>query len=175
MHRLRQGRARGPTLSHRGAVVAFVVAAVVLLVDQVMNGWVLAHLSPAPHHLFGWLGVELARNSGVAFSLFSGDSVLATVLTLALTALVAVCCVRAASVASGVVFGLLLGGGLGNEVDRLARRSTGGVVDFLTLPHWPAFNLADVAVTFGVAGLLVLLVLRRPLVVGRAGATEPEP
>jgi len=84
-------------------------------------------------------------------------------LTLALTIVVVVCVFRVASVFAGVVFGLLLGGGLGNDVDRVARRSTGGVVDFLTLPHWPAFNLADVAVTVGVAGLIVLAALRRPI------------
>ena len=59
---------------------------------------------------------------------------------------------------------------LGNDVDRVARRSTGGVVDFLTLPHWPAFNLADVAITVGVAGLLALVVLRRPILLARRAA-----
>jgi signal peptidase II len=146
------------------------VAAAVVAVDQVANAWVLDHVTPGPHHLVGWLGVELGRNKGVAFSLFSDRSGVAFVVTLVLTVVVLVCCVRAASVTAGIVFGLLLGGGLGNDVDRVVRRHSGGVVDFLTLPHWPTFNLADVAITVGVAGLLALVVLRRPILVPPARA-----
>ena len=142
-----------------------------VVVDQLTNAWVLDHLSEGPHHLFGWLGVDLGRNSGVAFSLFAGHSGLALAITLALTAVVAVCAVRAASVASAVVFGLLLGGGIGNDIDRIARRNGGGVVDFITLPHWPTFNLADAAITVGVVGLVVLVLLRRPLL-ARGGPRE---
>ena len=131
--------------------------------DQVTNALVLAHVSPGPHHLFGPLGVDVGRNNGVAFSLISRHSTLAVVLTIALTVVVIACVFRVATIPAGIVFGLLLGGGVGNDVDRVARRSTGGVVDFLTLPHWPAFNLADVAITFGVAGLVVLALLRRPI------------
>jgi signal peptidase II len=162
---VRQGRARGSTLNPRAIVAALLVAVVVVAVDQVANAWVRAHVSPGPHHLFGPLGVHIGRNSGVAFSLFSGDAALAVAVTLVLTVVVVVCVARVATVEAGVVFGLLLGGGLGNDVDRVVRRGSGGVVDFLTLPHWPAFNLADVAVTAGVAGLLALVVLRRPLLV----------
>jgi signal peptidase II len=147
--------------------VALVVAAAVLVVDQLTNALVLAHVSPGPHHLFGPLGVDVGRNTGVAFSLISRHSTLAVVLTLTLTVVVVVCAFKVASVWAGVVFGLLLGGGLGNDVDRVARRSTGGVVDFLTLPHWPAFNLADVAITVGVAGLIALAVLRYPILLPR--------
>lgn len=164
MHRLRKGRARGPTLIRRGAAVAFSVAAAVLVADQALNSWVLGHVSPGQHHLFGPLSIELGRNPGVAFSLFSGDSVLAGVLTGILTVVVVVCAFRAASVSAGVVLGLVLGGALGNDIDRIARRATGGVVDFIKLPHWPAFNLADVAITAGVVGLVVLVVLHRPVV-----------
>ena len=139
------------------------MAIAVLVADQLVNAWVLAHVTPGPHHLLGPLGIDLERNTGVAFSILSGRTGLAVVLTAALTVVVAVCAARAASVAAGVVFGLLLGGGLGNDVDRLARRGTGGVVDYLTLPHWAAFNLADTAITFGVLGLIVLVARRRPI------------
>ena len=145
--------------------MALVAAATVLIADQVINAEVLAHVDPGPHHLFGWLGIDGGRNTGVAFSLISRHSALAVALTAALTIVVAVCTFRVASKSAGVVFGLLLGGGLGNDADRIARRSSGGVVDFLTLPHWPAFNLADVAITVGVAGLIVLVALRRPILV----------
>jgi signal peptidase II len=133
-------------------------------VDQLSKAWVLTHVSAGRHHLFGPLGMQVGRNSGVAFSLIAGHTVLAFVLSLVLTAVVAVVAVRSVPVAPAVVFGLLLGGGVSNEVDRIARRHTGGVVDFLTLPHWPTFNLADSAITVGVIGLVLLLVCRRPLV-----------
>jgi len=161
---VRKGRARGPTLIARGAAVAFSVAAAVLVVDQVVNAWVLVHVTPGAHHLLGPLGVELGRNAGVAFSLFSGDSVLAGVLTGVLTVVVAVLAARAASPLAGVALGLVLGGAVGNDLDRVVRHGSGGVVDFLTLPHWPAFNLADVAITVGIAGLVALVALRQPVV-----------
>lgn len=163
MHRLRQGRPRGAALTRRGAVIAIAVAAGVVAIDQVSKAWVLAHQSPGPHHLFGPLGIEVGRNSGVAFSLIAGHSTLAFVVTLALTVIVAGCALRSAPVAPAVAFGLLVGGGLSNDVDRVARHASGGVVDFLTLPHWPTFNLADTAITVGIAGLLVLVLTRHPI------------
>ena len=50
--------------------------------------------------------------------------------------------------------GLLIGGALGNLIDRLAH---GAVTDFIKLPAWPAFNVADMAITFGVLALLWVL------------------
>lgn len=170
MHRLRQGRARSPALTARGSGIALAVAGAVVAVDQLSKAWVLRHVSPGPHHLFGPLGVEVGRNSGVAFSLIAGHSALAFCLSLVLTVAVAVCATRAVPVSPAVVFGLLLGGGVSNEVDRVARAGTGGVVDFLTLPHWPTFNVADAAITAGVLGLVVLLALRRQ-VFSRAGGS----
>lgn len=137
----------------------------VIAVDQWTKWWVLHHVSPGPHHLFGPLGVDVGRNTGVAFSLISGHSVLAFALAAGLTVVVAACVMRALPVLPAIVFGLLLGGGVGNLADRVLRRSSGGVVDFLTLPHWATFNVADSAITVGVAGLIVLLVLHRPLFV----------
>ena len=54
--------------------------------------------------------------------------------------------------------GLLLGGALGNIIDRLR---DGAVTDFLKLPHWPQFNVADIAVTLGVLSLFFVLDDRR--------------
>lgn len=161
MHRLREGRARGPAL-RRGAVVAVVVAAVIAAADQWTKSYVLANVSPGAHHLLGPLGLRIGHNSGVAFSLLSGSSVVALVVTSVLSALVAVLAIRAADVPAGIALGLLLGGALGNDVDRLARR--GGVVDFLTLPHWATFNLADSAISVGAVLLAVLVLARRPVV-----------
>lgn len=135
-------------------------------VDQASKAYVIDRVSPGPHHVLGPLGVDVGRNTGVAFSLFTGHSGVALVATLVLTAVVAVYALRAATASAGIVFGLLLGGALGNDVDRIARSGSGGVVDFLTLPHWPTFNLADSAITLGAVGLVVLVALRRPVLDG---------
>jgi len=166
VHRLRQGRTRGAALTSRGIRVALPVAAFVVAADQLSKDYVLAHVSPGPHHLLGPLGVDVGRNSGVAFSLLTGHSAAALVVTLVLTAVVVAYALRAVTRSSAVVLGLLAGGAIGNDVDRIARSSSGGVVDFLTLPHWPTFNLADTAITLGAIGLVVLVALRRPVVAG---------
>jgi len=54
-----------------------------------------------------------------------------------------------------LLFGMVLGGAVGNLVDRLR---TGAVVDFIHLPHWPLFNLADAAITVGLVGLMIGIV-----------------
>ena len=108
----------------------------------------LAHVAPGPHHLLGPLGIDVGRNSGVAFSLFSGHSALAVVLTLALTVVVAVCAARVAAVVGRAwSSGCCWAGGSATTSTASRGAASGGVVDFLTLPHWPAFNLADVAIT----------------------------
>jgi signal peptidase II len=50
--------------------------------------------------------------------------------------------------------GMLVGGAVGNLIDRI---SSGSVIDFIKLPHWPAFNVADMSITFGVLALLWVL------------------
>jgi signal peptidase II len=53
---------------------------------------------------------------------------------------------------------MLVGGAVGNLIDRIAR---GSVIDFIKLPHWPAFNVADMSITFGVV-ILVLVIEQKP-------------
>ena len=102
-------------------------------------------------------GVNLVhvRNSGVAFGFFSGGGALVLALTLAaLGALVAYFLVRPSRRGLWLPTGLLVGGALGNLIDRLLG---GSVTDFIKLPAWPAFNVADMAITFGVLALLWVL------------------
>jgi signal peptidase II len=99
-------------------------------------------------------GVELVhvRNRGIAFGLLDGRSVLLTVLVGgALALLLAYFALHADRPLLWLATGLLLGGALGNLLDRLRDEA---VTDFIDLPFWPAFNMADVAIT---AGVLVLL------------------
>lgn len=134
-----------------------------IAIDQASKAWMLGHQSPGPHHLVGPLGIDVGRNSGVAFSLIAGHSTIALSVTIALTVVVAACALRAVPLLPSGVFGLLLGGGLSNDIDRVARHASGGVVDFVTLPHWPTFNLADAAISVGIVALFVLVLVRHPI------------
>jgi len=132
-------------------VGALGVAAAVVAADQGTKSLAESDLAGHPPvHLFGPLGLDLGYNSGSAFSLFTGrPAVLATV-AFALVAGLVVAAWRARGRLRGVSVGLVLGGALGNLADRALRGHHGSVVDFVTLTHWPTFNLADSAITVGV-------------------------
>ena len=107
------------------------------------------------------LGVRLVnvRNRGIAFGLLAEGGVL--LVLFAIAALVALLVFFFRHRDRPLVWlptGLLIGGATGNLIDR-ARE--GAVTDFLDLPLWPAFNVADVAITFGVLTLLYVLEARR--------------
>jgi signal peptidase II len=103
------------------------------------------------------LGIQLVnvRNRGIAFGLFAGGG--AVLVIFAVAALAALLIFFARHRDRPLVWlptGLLIGGALGNLLDRTLE---GAVTDFVDLPLWPAFNLADVAITFGVISLLYVL------------------
>lgn len=137
----------------------------VVAADQWTKSYVLSHVSPGPHHLYGPLGLDVSRNHGVAFSLLTGESTLDLVIAATLSLVVLVLALRAATPLAGLSFGLLLGGALGNDVDRVLR--PGGVVDFVTLPHFATFNVADFSITLGAVLLVALVVLRRGILAPR--------
>ncbi len=133
------------------------VLAVVLVADQVTKALVVAAVPRGGREDIA-LGIDLVnvRNRGVAFgALQDGGAIVTVVVLVALVALVAFFARHADQRLAWLPTGLLLGGALGNIVDRVRE---GAVVDFVALPFsWPAFNLADVSITLGVA-LLVLVI-----------------
>ena len=105
-------------------------------------------------------GVQIVhvRNEGVAFSRFSGGGTVVSIIVGA--ALVALLVYFITHIDKPLVWlptGMLLGGALGNVIDRVR---DGAVTDFIKLPAWPAFNVADISITFGV--LVLLYVTERP-------------
>jgi signal peptidase II len=106
--------------------------------------------------IFPALKLVHVENHGVAFGAFAGDgqTVVVIVIALALGALVAYFASHAAQSGVWLPTGLLMGGALGNIIDRV---HAGAVTDFLKLPGWPAFNVADIAITFGVIALLIVV------------------
>ena len=147
------------------ARAALVVLGVVV-VDQVTKAIVIDQI-PRGDRRAVLPGVELVhvRNRGIAFGLLDGRSIALTALTVAaLALLVGYFALHTNRPLLWLATGLLLGGALGNLLDRIRDDA---VTDFIDLPLWPAFNVADMAIT---AGVLVLLAA---LEMGREGAAEP--
>ena len=138
------------------ALRATLLAAAVLVADQLAKALVRGGIERGDRDGV-FPGVELVnvRNRGVAFGLFeNGGTLLVVVAGLALAALVAFFVTHARRPLVWLPTGMLLGGAAGNLVDR-ARE--GAVTDFIDLPLWPAFNLADMSITFGVLALLYVI------------------
>ncbi len=133
-----------------------VTAALVVGADQGSKALVRSGIEPGSRDAV-FPGIELVnvRNRGVAFGFFeNGGTLLVAIAVLALIALLAYFATHARRPLVWLPTGLLLGGAAGNLVDR-ARE--GAVTDFVDLPLWPAFNLADASITIGVLALLYVL------------------
>jgi signal peptidase II len=138
---------------------AGIVAVTVIAADQVTKAIVRGSLAPGAERrvLPGVLWFVRATNSGVAFNIFSGSAVAVTLIALVVLAvLVWFFAKHATQRLLWLPTGMIAGGAVGNLIDRLR---VGAVTDFIKLPDWPAFNLADSAITLGVV-LLVLLIGR---------------
>jgi len=145
-----------PKARARAFARAGVLAVVVVAVDQLAKQAVRSGIRVGEAHKF-LPGLQLVhvRNTGVAFSLFAGGGTLVLVFTLVALALLAGYLARRPERPwLWLPTGLLVGGAVGNLIDRLAN---GAVTDFIKLPLWPAFNVADMAITFGVLALLWVL------------------
>jgi len=136
------------------------LCAIVIAADQAAKAAVEAHLVPGEEvDVLGPLGLTLAHNRGVAFGLAGGAGAPLILLTVVALGVVAYLFARnPARRGMWVATGLLAGGALGNLTDRVRADA---VTDYVDLPPWPPFNLADVAITAGVA-LFVLLHLTGP-------------
>ncbi len=151
-----------PSRRRRGLgrlALTLAVAAVLLAADQVTTSLALVRLH-GPVHLIGPLGLDLAFNSGAAFSLFTGVPAVIVPVALVVVGMVVVAAWRSRSTTLSVGLGLVLGGALGNLADRAFRGHDGKVVDFITLTHWPTFNLADAGITVGAVVVVVVSLWR---------------
>jgi signal peptidase II len=140
------------------ARAALVMAAVIAL-DQATKALVRSGVAIGDRDgVFPGVEILHVRNEGVAFSRFSGGgTVVAVIVGAALLALVAYFVTHLDKPLVWLPTGMLLGGALGNVIDRIR---DGAVTDFIKLPGWPAFNVADVSITCGV--LVLLYVTERP-------------
>lgn len=135
---------------------AALTAAVVVLIDQLAKLWAVdAVARGAREKLFLFVDLVNVRNTGVAFGqLQNGGVIVGLVVAVALIALLVFFSRNATRPMAWLPVGMLLGGAIGNAIDRVR---LGAVVDYIKLPNWPAFNVADIAITVGVVLLVVVI------------------
>jgi len=143
----------------------WLVIAAIVITDQLTKHWALNRLSGGRTiNLVGSLRFNLAFNKGIAFSQATGAGPLIGALGFVIVIVVVSWMRRSARGAAAVAASLIVGGAIGNLVDRLFRGDAwlrGAVVDFVDLQWFPIFNVADSAITIG-AVTMVLAALLQP-------------
>lgn len=159
-------------------VVLLLVAALVVILDQLSKAYIIQTLplyqswAPIPS-LAAFFRITHATNTGIAFGLFPNIGWLVGVMAVVVTAAVLYFNdhLTSDSLWVRVALGLIVGGALGNLIDRIR---IGHVTDFLDFGPWPVFNLADLAIVSG-AVLLAWLVMREERLAKEAAQVEPAP
>jgi signal peptidase II len=162
-------RPRRITPARRWTAVGLAVLAV-LVVDQWTKRWALDRLYPFEViDLVGSLRFNLAFNTGMAFSGFSGAGALIGAIAILIAVVLLVVARKVTSVLQLVLIGIVIGGALGNVIDRASRVGeikskdgtvaegfmSGAVIDFIDVQWWPVFNVADASIVVGGLALAI--------------------
>ena len=155
------------------------IALAVLAADIISKTIVVATLTGRQVRLLGGLVTLLeTRNPGAAFSLGGpSETIVFSVIAVGVVIYIIRAARRIYSIAWAVALGLLLGGATGNLTDRIFRSPglfRGWVVDWILVPHWPVFNLADSAITCGGVLMVMLAVLGRGIEGKPRPASQPQ-
>jgi signal peptidase II len=167
-----------PTPSRRldARLVFAAIAVVAFVVDQGSKRWAMRELADGDIPLLGdWFTLHLTFNPGAAFSTGTDFTIVFTALAMVAVVVVVWLSRRLGSVGWAVALGLLLGGVAGNLTDRILREPEpfhGHVVDFLMLPNWPVFNIADICINVA-AGLIILQTFRGVSLDGSRDSDKP--
>ncbi len=140
------------------------IALVVIAADATVKSWLRASLPVTGWHLVSGLWIKLQYNSGLSFSISSTHGIAVAVVALVVVGAVVIIGLGAAPGLPTAGFGLLVGGGLANQIDRFAS-SPHVVTDYVAAWSFPVFNLADIAVTVGVVLLLIAVIQNKRLMV----------
>jgi signal peptidase II len=154
----------------RPIVVLIAVSVGVVVLDQLTKAWAISTLRPrmlaggegSMEILGSLLRFTYTQNTGAAFSMGTGYTWIFSVIAVVVAFFIIRSARELSSVAWAIAFGGLLGGLLGNLIDRLTREPSPGlgfVVDWIQLPNFPVFNVADMSITCS-AVLMVVLALR---------------
>ncbi len=144
----------------------FLTAWTVWLFDFVTKQWAISALEVEPKQILGsLLQLTLVKNSGAAFGFATGLTLLFSLLSLAVILTIIYFARAISSHGWQLTAGLLLGGVMGNLADRAFREPAflrGHVIDWIQLPNWPVFNLADSAIVIAAGIAFVLSVKNIP-------------
>jgi len=141
----------------------FLIGWFIWLIDFATKTWAQNTLSTRePVKLIGsFLQLTYLENSGAAFSLGTSSTLIFSLIALATAITITYYASRITSKGWALVLGLVLGGVFGNLTDRIFREPAllrGGVIDWIQLPHWPVFNVADSAIVIAALIAVVLSV-----------------
>ena len=160
------------------------VALAVIVIDQVTKALAVAELKPrilsgqGPIEVLGpILKLTYTENTGAAFGMGTGFTWIFALIAAVVAVVILRTATRIGSVAWSIALGGLLGGAVGNLIDRLTRPpgiGQGYVVDFLELPNWPVFNVADMSIV-GSAILMVILTIRGVELSGSRRVSDARP
>ena len=141
--------------------MSLLISAVIVLLDQVSKAWALRDLADGRIiHVIWTMQFNLTYNRGMAFSRGTGIGPIIGVIGLVVVALLLLSLRRADNTLTRVATGLIIGGAVGNILDRLFRGSgwmRGAVIDFIDFQWWPVFNVADMAIMIGAATMMVAM------------------
>ena len=153
----------------------FSLACLIWAIDFLTKNWALENLDSSSRPVIGtFLQITLLRNPGAAFSMATGFTIVFTTVSIAVAIFIARSAARITSAWWAYVAGLVLGGVLGNLTDRIFRAPGflyGHVIDWIELPHWPIFNVADSAI-FIAAGIAILLTIKNISPTVKSGNNE---
>ncbi len=158
------------TMHNRHLLIASLLGLSVIVLDWLTKAWALslAKNGMLPMEVTPFFNLVLVLNYGVSFGLFQANSLTGTVI-LALIAIIIILVLlawlvraRDGSIFLKLYLGLAIGGAIGNVIDRVRYRA---VVDFIDIHwqgyHWPAFNIADSAISTAMVGLFILILLKK--------------
>jgi signal peptidase II len=141
--------------------MSLLVAVVIIVLDQLSKAWALRDLADGHIiHVIWTLQFNLTYNRGMAFSRGTGLGPIIGVMALVVVVMLLLSLRRADNSLTRLATGLIIGGAIGNILDRLFRGSgwmRGAVIDFIDFQWWPVFNIADMAIMIGAATMIVAM------------------
>lgn len=150
----------------RTSWIGFGAAVLVLVLDVLTKGWAVSALSNGREiHIIWTLHFALTHNEGMAFSTGTNVGPFIGMLAIVVIAILLLTMRKQGNVVSVIATGCIIGGALGNVVDRVFRGSGfmgGAVVDFIDLRWWPVFNVADIGIVCGAIAVAYSMIVSQP-------------
>ena len=131
----------------------FLIAFLIALFDQIIKLIVAQNLLVPIQLIESFLELNLVHNTGASFGLFQGTSIILSVISVLVIILIIYYLPKISKGTEQILFAIILGGITGNLIDRIIR---GYVIDYISFRFWPAFNIADSAITIGAISLIIL-------------------